>query len=62
MAIIEIKAFDWRFSDQETVDRLIDRVTEAFVEVYGEEHRAETWVLVSGVEPSRWGFGGKVRT
>lgn len=61
MAIIEIKAFDWRFTDQEKNDRLIAAVTDAFVEVYGEEHRAETWVLLSGVAAGNWGFGGKVR-
>lgn len=62
MAIIEVKAFDWRFTDEATAADLIARVTDAFVSVYGEEHRAETWVILEGVRPSRWGFGGTVRS
>ena len=62
MAIIEVKAFDWRFTDDAKAAELIESVTDAFVSVYGEEHRAETWVILEGVQPSRWGFGGEVRS
>jgi 4-oxalocrotonate tautomerase len=62
MAIIEVKAFDWRFADEATAAALIARLTDAFVDVYGEEHRAETWVILDGVRPDRWGFGGEVRS
>jgi hypothetical protein len=30
-------------------------------EVHGEELRDETWVLLTGVDKSHWGFGGAVR-
>ena len=37
------------------------RATDALVSVYGEAVRSETWVLLEGVAPDRWGFGGEVR-
>jgi 4-oxalocrotonate tautomerase len=61
MPIIEVKAFEHRFEDAETTGRLIERLTEALVDVYGEAVREETWVILDGVSPQRWGFGGAVR-
>ena len=61
MPIIEVKAFERRFEDTETSERLISKLTDALCEVYGEELRQETWVLLGGVAPTRWGFGGEVR-
>jgi 4-oxalocrotonate tautomerase len=61
MPIIEVKAFEKRFEDAETTGRLIERLTDALVEVYGEAVREETWVILDGVPEKRWGFGGKVR-
>lgn len=61
MPIIEVKAFDRRFSDSETTERVISGLTDALCEVFGEEVRDETWVIVEGVPPSNWGFAGKVR-
>ena len=61
MPLIEVKAFDRRFADRETTERLIARLTDALCEVLGEDARDETWVLVQGIEPSKWGFAGKVR-
>jgi 4-oxalocrotonate tautomerase len=61
MPLIEVKAFERRFEDPEVSERLIAKLTDALCEVYGEELRAETWVILDGVEVSRWGFGGEVR-
>lgn len=61
MPIIEIKAFDRRFADPDTNAQLISHLTDAFCEVMGEEARAETWIVLQGVEPSKWGFAGEVR-
>lgn len=61
MPLIEVKAFERRFEDPESTERLIAALTDALCEVFGEEARAETWVVVQGVEASRWGFGGEVR-
>lgn len=62
MPLIEVKAFEQRFADAEKSAVLIERLTEAMVEVYGEPVRDETWVVLDGVSPRNWGFGGKVRT
>lgn len=61
MPIIEVKAFEQRFEDDATAQRLIEGLTDAFVGVFGEGVRDETWVLLTGVPPRQWGFGGKVR-
>lgn len=61
MPIIEVKAFERRFQDPEQSRLLIERLTDALVSVYGEAVRSETWVLLEGVPPDRWGFGGEVR-
>jgi 4-oxalocrotonate tautomerase len=62
MPLIEVKAFERRFEDPEACERLVAALTDALCDVYGEEARAETWVILEGVAPSRWGFAGKVRT
>jgi 4-oxalocrotonate tautomerase len=61
MPLIEVKAFERRFEDPETAGRLIAKLTDALCDVYGEELRDETWVVLEGVPPPRWGFGGEVR-
>jgi 4-oxalocrotonate tautomerase len=61
MPLIEVKAFERRFEDPANSAKLIEKLTEAMVEVYGEDVREETWVVLQGVTPDKWGFGGKVR-
>ncbi|GIK76384.1 MAG: hypothetical protein EDQ89_02365 [Acidobacteria bacterium] len=61
MPLIEVKAFEGRFADPDKTERLIAGLTDALCEVFGEEVRDETWVVVEGVAPSNWGFGGEVR-
>jgi 4-oxalocrotonate tautomerase len=62
MPLIEVKAFEHRFDDAEKANELIAKLTDAVTAVYGEEMREETWVILGGVEPRHWGFGGKVRS
>jgi 4-oxalocrotonate tautomerase len=59
--IIEVKAFEQRFTDDAQAALLIQRLTDAFVDTFGEQVRAETWVVLEGVSPKHWGFGGEVR-
>jgi 4-oxalocrotonate tautomerase len=61
MPLIEVKAFDRRFEDPEKSEKLIAGLTDALCEVFGEDAREETWVILQGVMPSNWGFGGEVR-
>lgn len=62
MPLIEVTAFEHRFEDEEKSQQLIAKLTDVLVDVYGESARAETWVVLQGVAPSHWGFGGKVRS
>jgi 4-oxalocrotonate tautomerase len=59
--LVEVKAFERRFADEEVAQRLIAELTDALCRVFGEEVRAETWVILEGVAPERWGFAGEVR-
>ena len=43
----------------ENKKELIDKVTEAMVEVEGEEMRAVTWVRIMEVEQGDWAIGGQ---
>ncbi len=61
MPIIEVKAFEHRFEDDEKAALLIEKLTTAFGEVYGEDVGRETEVVLQGVSPRHWGFGGKRR-
>lgn len=61
MPLIEVKAFERRFEDPDAAEHLIAALTDALCDVFGEEAREETWVVLEGVAPSRWGFAGKVR-
>jgi 4-oxalocrotonate tautomerase len=61
MPLIEVRAFEHRFEDDEKAALLIQKLTDALVDVYGEAAREETWVVLDGVSPKHWGFGGKRR-
>ncbi len=58
MPLIEVKVYDTRIND-ETVPKLIEKMTDAMVECTSEEIRSETWVIVEGVSKKQWGRGGK---
>lgn len=63
MPIVEVKAFDSRFDrDEAKAEELIRRLTDVVGEVYGEGIREETWVILEGVKPGHWGFGGATRS
>ena len=58
MPLIEVKLYDTRIND-ETVPRLIEKLTDALVEVTHEGIREHTWVLVEGIPAKQWGVAGK---
>jgi len=41
-------------------EELIERVTEAMIEVEGEAMRQVTWVRIMEVEQGDWGIGGRM--
>lgn len=62
MPFIEVKVFEHRFEDAEKSAQLIERLTKAMGDTYGEDVGKETEVVLTGVPKSQWGFGGKVRS
>lgn len=46
----------------ESKKKLIDAVTDAYADVYGEGARANTLVLVDEVTEGGWGLGGNILT
>jgi 4-oxalocrotonate tautomerase len=62
MPYIEIKLFDTRIPDDAVAAAIISAVTDGLCSVIGEAARDQTWVVVEGVSPKRWGFGGEVKS
>ncbi len=58
MPIVDVKLYDTRIND-ETVPKLIEKLTDAVVECTSEEIRKDTWVIVQGLPKSQWGTAGK---
>jgi 4-oxalocrotonate tautomerase len=58
MPIVEVKLYDTRIND-ETVPKLIEKLTDAVCECTSEELRKDTWVIVQGLPKSQWGTAGK---
>jgi 4-oxalocrotonate tautomerase len=57
MPYIDVKIYDRRL-DERSERELIERLTQAVVDVFDESVRAQTWVTLTGVSPQRWGIGG----
>jgi 4-oxalocrotonate tautomerase len=61
MPFTTIKVIEGVFSKEQKV-QLIEKVTEAMVEVEGEEMRNLTWVVIEEVNKGDWAIGGKFPT
>jgi 4-oxalocrotonate tautomerase len=59
MPIVTIQVIKNVFTDDQR-DQMIEKVTEAMIEVEGEAMRDKTWVLFEEVRPGSWAIGGKV--
>ena len=57
MPYIDVKIYDRRL-DERSERELIERLTQAVVDVFDESVRAQTWVTLTAVPPQRWGIGG----
>ena len=58
MPIVEVKLYDTRIND-ETVPKLIEKITDAVVECTSEGIRDVTHVVVEGLPRQAVGHGGK---
>jgi 4-oxalocrotonate tautomerase len=59
MPLVTIKAPEGAFTPQQQRE-MLDRVTEAMIEVEGESFRDKTWVLYEEVPAGQWAIGGSI--
>ena len=57
MPLVDIELIEGVF-DQSQKARMIEKVTNAMVEIEGEAMRGVTWVRVKEVKSGHWGIGG----
>ena len=57
MPLVDIEVIEGVFDDEQKA-QMIEKVTNAMVEVEGENMRAVTWVRVKEVRSGQWGIGG----
>ena len=58
MPFTTIKVIEGVFSNEQKV-QLIEKVTEAMIDVEGEGMRQVTWVVIEEVKQGDWAIGGK---
>ncbi len=61
MPLIEVKLIKNVFSPEQKRE-IIEKLTDAMVEVEGENMRSVTWVTVEEVASGDWGIGGNALT
>ena len=61
MPLIQVKLIENVFSPDQKRE-IIERLTDAMVEVEGENMRSVTWVTVEEVASGDWGIGGNALT
>jgi 4-oxalocrotonate tautomerase len=57
MPLVDIEVIEGVFDDAQKA-QMIEKVTDAMVEVEGENMRGVTWVRVKEVRSGQWGIGG----
>lgn len=57
MPLVDIELIEGVFDDAQKA-KMIEKVTNAMVEVEGENMRQVTWVRVKEVQSRHWGMGG----
>ncbi len=61
MPLINVKVIENVFTAEQKHD-IVERLTEAMVDIEGENMRPVTWVIVEEVSSGDWGIGGKPLT
>jgi len=59
MPLVDIEVIEGVF-DQSQKAQMIEKVTNAMVEIEGEAMRGVTWVRVKEVRSGQWGIGGSM--
>lgn len=58
MPFTTVKVIEGVFSEKQKA-QLIEKITEAMIEVEGEGMRPYTWVIIEEVKAGDWAIGGK---
>jgi 4-oxalocrotonate tautomerase len=61
MPLVNVKLIEGVFDDHQK-KAIIEKLTDAMVEVEGENMRPVTWVVVEEVKSGEWGIGGQAMT
>ena len=61
MPLVNVKLIEGVFDDHQK-KAIIEKLTDAMVEVEGENMRPVTWVVVEEVKSGDWGIGGQAMT
>jgi 4-oxalocrotonate tautomerase len=58
MALIQVKVIEGVFTAPQKLE-IVERLSEALIEVAGEGMRRTTWCMVEEVRSGEWGIGGQ---
>ncbi|GAB7522939.1 tautomerase family protein [Paraburkholderia sp. 2C] len=58
MPFVSVKAIEGVFTPEQK-QRIIEKITDALVEIEGEAMRPITWVVIEEVASGAWGIGGR---
>jgi 4-oxalocrotonate tautomerase len=61
MPLIQVKVLAGVFTTAEKQE-IIERLTDALVEVQGENLRPHTWCVIEEIPSGAWGVGGRYQT
>ena len=61
MPLVNVKLIEGVFDDHQKQE-IVEKLTDAMVEVEGENMRPVTWVVVEEVKSGDWGIGGQAMT
>jgi 4-oxalocrotonate tautomerase len=61
MPLIQVKVIEGVFTPAQKKDMII-KLTDAMVEIEGENMRPVTWVVIEDVRSGEWGIGGNALT
>jgi 4-oxalocrotonate tautomerase len=61
MALIQVKVIEGVFTTQQKRE-MVERLTEAMVEIEGENMRQSIWCVLEEVASGEWGVGGQSLT
>ena len=61
MPLVNVKVIEGVFRDDQKQD-MIEKLTDAMVEIEGENMRGVTWVVIEEAKSGDWGIGGQALT